>query len=128
MRMAMRSALIGFTVVAMATAVEGLSGAGRRAYCAAAAEFPESWLLIKPGMTSDEARRLVGEPSADGRDLKIVDRWFRIENGVEVRMDLWFDNTDKRDAPIFRVVRWKHFMGRDAEVDADPPWRHDVPE
>jgi hypothetical protein len=91
-------------------------------YASIAAQHPGSWLKVRPGMTSDEARRLLGPPWADGRDLKIVDRWRQTQNGVEMHLDLWFENENKGDTPIARANRWKHFFGENSEEAANPPW------
>ena len=99
---------------------------GREGYSSVAAEFPESWHQIKPGMTSDEARGLAGDPWADGRSLKVVDRWRVIENGIELHMDLWFENQNEGNSHITRVSRWKRFMGLDSEKYVDPPWKRDA--
>ena len=121
MKTAKRITLVGCVIIPISVAAVVFTDIGRRSYSSAAADFPESWLLIEPGMTSEEARRLVGEPWADGRDLKIVDRWRVIENGVELHMDLWFDGQNYGDSPIVRVSRWKRFMGLDSEEHVDPP-------
>ena len=96
---------------------------GRQFYCRIAAPYPAAWLTVTPGMTSGEARKLINAPLADGRGLKSVDRWEIIENGIELHLDLWFDDQNEDDkAKVARVVRWKHFMGKDAAKVVDPPW------
>jgi hypothetical protein len=94
---------------------------GRSSYASLAAKYPDSWLKVKPGMTSDEARRLIGQPWADGRDLKVVDRWRQTQNGVELHIDLWFENENNEFAPVKGVYRWKRFLGADSEIVSDPP-------
>jgi len=95
---------------------------GRSLYPSMVADYPESWLKIVPGMTSDDARKLIGKPLADGRDLKVVDRWQHAQNGVELHLDLWFDNDNNGAAAIKRVARWKRFMGLNSEMNVKPPW------
>ncbi len=95
---------------------------GRTTYSSIAAPYPNEWLRIKPGMISDDARKLLGEPWADGRDLKSLDRWRRNRIGIELHLDIWFDRENNGSAVIARVVRWKHFLGDDFDEHADPPW------
>ena len=121
MNTAKRIVLIGCVIVPIAVAALFLTDIGRKSYSAIAADFPEPWLQVEPGMTSDDARKLVGEPWADGRDLKIVDRWRVVENGVELQMDIWFEDRNSGDSKIARLSRSKRFMGLDREVYADPP-------
>lgn len=45
--------------------------------------YPDSWATIRPGMTSTEARAILGEPTADGRHLKSLDRWSITRKGVK---------------------------------------------
>ncbi len=73
-------------------------------------------------MISDHARELIGEPWADGRDLKIVDRWLLAQNGVELHLDLWFENENNGNARVKRVARWKRFLGSDTDINVNPPW------
>lgn len=76
--------------------------------------FPDSWATIRPGMTSSEARAVLGEPTADGRHLKSLDRWVITRKGVKMHLDLWFDDAGEH-ATIARVSRHKRFWGRDTE-------------
>jgi len=122
MKTAKRISLIGCVIILITLVVLLCTDVGRRSYSSAVADYPESWLQVEPGMTSDEARKLVGAPWADGRHLKVVDRWRVIENGVELHMDLWFGGQNHGDSPIVRVSRWKRFLGLESEKHADPPW------
>ena len=122
MKIAKRIVLIGITVFLIAAVVILFTDIGRKRYSSIAADFPESWNEIKPGMISNDARKLVGEPWADGRDLKVVDRWHLTENGVKLHMDLWFEQNGV-NAPILRVIRWKRFMGVDTEMRVEPPFK-----
>jgi len=112
---------IVITIVIVGTLA--LSGAGQRIYASLAAEYPESWMKIQPGITSHEARQILGEPYADGRGLKSLDRWEYSVRGVEVHLDLWFDEESSDKAIVTRVVLWKHFLGVDASKSVDPPWQ-----
>lgn len=94
----------------------------RRWYIASFADFPENWEKIKPGMVSRDARSLLGKPEADGRGLKVVDRWRQNKGGVEMHLDLWFDEGSHEDGIISRVVTWKRAFGRDFDKTVDPPW------
>ena len=116
-----RRILLWAVLLLAAVIVIALPIRGRSIYASIAAPYPDSWLKVRPGMTSDEARRLLGPPWADGRDLKVVDRWRQTQNGVEMHLDLWYENENKGDAPILRVSRWKSFFG-DSEGAIIPPW------
>ena len=96
---------------------------GRALYPALAAVYPDTWLQVKPGMISDRARQLLGKPWADGRDLKVVDRWRQTQNGVEMHLDLWFDDRNNGTSTIIHVARWKTFLGADTDKHMDPPWQ-----
>jgi len=120
MKVAKKVALIGIMIFSIAVVALLFTDIGRKRYSSVAADFPESWCELKPGMISDDARKLVGEPWADGRDLKNVDRWRLSENGVELHMDLWFENQNDGNSTIARVSRWKRFMGLDTEKHVDP--------
>lgn len=100
----------------------GFSDSGRRLYASLAAEFPTAWSTIQPGMTSEQARTILGPPWADGRDLKIVDRWRIVRHGVELHLDVYFERENYADTPIERVVRWKQFMAYQSENYVNPPW------
>lgn len=76
--------------------------------------YPESWGSIRPGMTSNEARTILGEPTADGRHLKSLDRWIITRNSVSMHLDLWFDDAGEH-VTIARVSRHKRFWGRETE-------------
>lgn len=82
--------------------------------------YPESWGSIRPAMTSDEARTILGEPTADGRHLKSLDRWIITRNGVSMHLDLWFDDAGEH-ATIARVGRHKRLWGRDTEKSVIVP-------
>jgi hypothetical protein len=77
--------------------------------------YPESWGTIQPGMTSKEARTILGEPTADGRHLKSLDRWIFTRNGVSMHLDLWFDDAGEHKT-IKLVSRHKRFWGTDTEM------------
>ncbi len=98
---------------------------GNKVYGAIVAPYPGSWLGVRPGMTSDEARILVGAPTFDGDQLKAVDRWIVEGNGVELNLDLWFSVEGRGDAKIERVGLFKHLRvpgsGRFDER-TNPPW------
>lgn len=76
--------------------------------------YPESWASIRPGMTSTEARAILGEPTADGRQLKSLDRWLINRKGVTMHLDLWFDDAGEH-MTIARVSLHKRLWGRDTE-------------
>ena len=111
--------------IIVAAAAFALIDNGRTSYPAVAAPYPKTWLQVRPGMISDDARKLIGEPWADGRDLKILDRWRTSHNGVELHLDVWFENPKEKEndhrSVITGVVRWKRFLGREYEVHSDPP-------
>ena len=126
MKPAKKIALVCVPLAIIAVAALTFHDYWSAAYASVAAEYPQEWVVIKPGMVSKDARRLAGEPWADGRDLKIVDRWRRVKNGVEMHMDLWFEGQNDDNSVIVRVGRWKHFMGIDTEQHIDPPWSTDA--
>jgi hypothetical protein len=65
-------------------------------------------------MTSTEARAILGEPTADGRHLKSLDRWSITRKGVTMHLDLWFADADEHTT-IARVSRHKRLWGMDTE-------------
>ena len=95
---------------------------GRTSYSSVAAPYPEAWLEVKPGMISDDVRRLIGEPWADNRELKILDRWLIQRNGVELHLDAWIESPNLASSRVERVVRWKRFTGTEFDRHVEPPW------
>ncbi|HYF37498.1 MAG TPA: hypothetical protein VD994_19510 [Prosthecobacter sp.] len=93
---------------------------GHVTYSSIAAPYPEAWLKVKPGMTSDELRQLIGQPSADGRELKLLDRWKIQQNGVELHLDAWIENPNSASSQVERVIRWKQFLAAKFGQHADP--------
>lgn len=108
------AAMVGVAVVASLSV-----GLWFDAYADRFAPYPKEWFQVKPGMTSGQARKLLGEPWADGRGLKPLDRWFIMQNCVELRLDLWFlgsENSGWNDenAIVTDVHIWRK---------ASLPWR-----
>jgi hypothetical protein len=92
-------------------------GTAQSIYARQKASMPEAWSGIKPGMTSGEVRRILGEPDADGRRLKSLDRWYLEENGISIHLDVWMDGENKDDhAIVGRVVRWMRCFGWDVDL------------
>lgn len=114
--------LITAACLIIAVAISAFSDFGRVIYSSVAAPYPESWLQVKPGMTSDDVRTLIGKPWTDNRELKVLDRWLIRQNGVELHLDAWFENPNNGNSPITRVVRWKRLSGVDFDKHVDPPW------
>ena len=79
-------------------------------YVSRMAPYPDGWLRVKPGMSTTEARERAGEPWADGKHVKILDRWRDNVWGVELHMDIWFDPFDYDHDRIQGVHRWKQFQ------------------
>lgn len=94
---------------------------GELSYSSVAASYPEAWHEVKPGMTSDDVRRLIGTPWADNRELKVLDRWLIHENGVELHLDAWIENPNVANSRVERVVRWKQLLGAKFDWYIDPP-------
>ena len=117
-----RKLLFGIGIGIVFLVLLGLSGIGQHVYTSTNVDYPNSWLEIEPGMASDEARQLLGEPHADGRGLKSLDRRQQTNKGVEMHLDLWFEGESHESAIVKRVVRWKHFLGMDVEKHTEPPW------
>ena len=88
---------------------------GRAAYSSISTDYPKEWSDVRPGMTSEEARKILGNPWADGRGLKTVDRWRIKEAGVELHLDLGFDTQNEPNSIVSRVSRWKYFMAYESE-------------
>ena len=103
-------------------AVTVFTDSGRMAYSSSAAPYPEAWLQVKPGMTSDELRQLIGKPWADNRELKVLDRWLIHQNGIELHLDAWIENPNSADSRVERVVRWKQLLGAKFDNYVNPPW------
>ena len=76
--------------------------------------YPDSWATIRHGMTSTEARAILGEPMADGRQLKSLDRWSITRKGVTMHLELWFDDAGEHTT-IARVSRHKRLWEMDTE-------------
>jgi len=66
-------------------------------------------------MISDEVRKIIGEPWADGRDLKMIDRWKIRQNGADLHMDVYFYRQNNAESIIVKVVRWKKFLGHETD-------------
>ena len=113
--------LISAACLIVVTAALAFTDFGRRSYSSVAAPYPEAWLQVKQGMISDDVRRLIGTPWADNRGLKILDRWLIRQNGVELHLDAWFENSNEGNSPVTTVVRWKRFSGADFDKHVDPP-------
>jgi len=96
----------------------------RTIYPKIVAPMPDSWAIVRPGMTSNQARGILGEPWADGRELKIVDRWRFHRGGVTAHLDLWYDDENTAESEISRVVRWWRFGGSNVGEEIDPPWQN----
>ena len=105
-----------------AVAATVFTDSGRLAYSSVAAPYPETWLQVKPGMTSDDVRRLIGKPWADNRELKPLDRWLIQQNSIELHLDAWIENPNSADSRVERVVRWKQLLGAKFDNYVDPPW------
>jgi hypothetical protein len=108
----------------VAVAFLAFTNPGRILYASIAAPYPEAWLRVKRGMTSEEARMVAGAPWADGRGLKVVDRWQLTRNGVELHLHVYFKGENDGTAVIDRVVRFKHLLlpgGANFDTHADPP-------
>jgi len=69
-------------------------------------DYPSSWLKIGKGMTSEEVRKRIGQPQADGDELKQLDRWYFTENGVVYHIDLYFTTGDRRTGEVFKGRIW----------------------
>jgi hypothetical protein len=117
-------ALVGLGATAVIVGILGVFVWIQRIRSAYATEYPESWRMIQPGMISHEARELLGEPYTDGRGLKLLDRWQQTHHGVQMHLDLWFDEGSEKDAAVTRVVMWKQILGQDADLHVDPPFDH----
>jgi hypothetical protein len=76
--------------------------------------YPDSWATIRPGMTSSEARAILGAPTSDGRHLKSLDRWIITQRGVTMHLDLWFDDAGEHKE-VSRVSRHKRYWGYNTE-------------
>jgi hypothetical protein len=72
--------------------------------------YPEKWARVAPGMSSAEARQILGPPSADGRGLKGFDRWGILENGIYMELDLHLGSNESDQARVERVTRKKRFF------------------
>ncbi|MFN7562955.1 MAG: hypothetical protein ACK5TH_14330 [Prosthecobacter sp.] len=120
-----RAKIIMFIIAAcliVAVAATVFTDSGHLAYSSAAAPYPETWLQVKPGMTSDDVRRLIGNPQADNRELKPLDRWLIQQNGIELHLDAWIENPNSADSRVERVVRWKQLLGAKFDNYVNPPW------
>ena len=86
---------------------------GAAIYANLRSSYPDSWLLLEPGLSSYEIRKRIGEPQADGRGLKLIDRWVRMENGIELHLDIFFSppNEDE-DAEAQQILIWKRALNR----------------
>ena len=82
--------------------------------------YPDSWATIRPGMTSTEARAILGEPTADGRHLKSLDRWSITRKGATMHLEHWFADAGEHTT-IARVSRHKRLWGRDTEKNVILP-------
>jgi hypothetical protein len=97
---------------------------GTTFYASIAAPYPPAWSKLQPGMTSDEARALLGRPTSDGRGLKASDRWLQIQGGVEIYLDLYLDHNVDGTGVVKSIVRWKHwrhFPGKNFDKQVEPP-------
>lgn len=118
---AKRIMVITAACLIVVAAASAFTDFGRMSYSSVAAPYPEAWLHVKPGMISEDVRRLIGKPWADNRELKILDRWLIRQNGVELHLDAWFENQNNGNSPVTMVVRWKRFSGADFDKHVDPP-------
>lgn len=80
---------------------------GMSTYAALAAPYPESWVTLRLGMTTDEIRQIVGSPTADGRGLKGMDVWETHRLGVKLRLEIFHGGDTDGTSMVQRMMRSK---------------------
>ncbi|MDB6072145.1 MAG: hypothetical protein JWL81_3316 [Verrucomicrobiales bacterium] len=83
---------------------------GMSGYAALAAPYPESWLILRPGMTTSEIRGIIGPPTADGRGLKGMDVWEVHRLGVRLRLEIFHGGDTDGTSMVHRMTRSKQLI------------------
>ncbi len=88
----------------------GVIALGPLVYVTLFGNYPAAWARVAPGMTSAEARQVLGPPSGDGRGLKGFDRWGVLKNGIWMELDLHLGSNESDQDRVDRVTRKMRFF------------------
>jgi hypothetical protein len=93
---------------------------GRPIYAKNACTYPKAWLQVKPGMTAERSREILGYPTVEGLELKGLDYWRCSTNGIDMQLNLCFTQDINNTYVISSICMYKRFAGQNYDVQTYP--------